>query len=160
MTTQRTTTRRPSTRPQLARAIIEADRLTLTRRERREYAELVVEHTGTWSTLDEPVAQRLAQALTSFIPLQYLMRTKLDDGLTIEPKPTSRPELDRAVNAGAKLGLTREEMLDAGALLVGVEGSWARMSDEQAQRVGDALVGFVAMQYVLAMRDSGRVELR
>lgn len=59
--------------PQRTRAILLADRLTLTTQERHELAELVVDHVGSWSRLNEPKARRLADAMDCFLSIQYLL---------------------------------------------------------------------------------------
>jgi hypothetical protein len=46
--------------PERARAITLADKLTLTRKERHELAEWMLDHTGSWATLKEPDAKRIA----------------------------------------------------------------------------------------------------
>jgi hypothetical protein len=51
-----------------------------------------------------------------------------------------------------KLGLTRDDRLCLGEYLVGHEGSWASMSEDDAQRVADALRAFPAVQWLYADR--------
>jgi hypothetical protein len=59
--------------PERGRAIFLAKKLTLSDSERRELAEWMVEHTGSWSTLKEEDAKRIADALNCFIGIQYLL---------------------------------------------------------------------------------------
>lgn len=59
--------------PQRTRAILLARKLTLTVGERHELAEWIVDHSGSWSRLPEPKARRLADAMDSFIAIQYLL---------------------------------------------------------------------------------------
>lgn len=54
------------------RAVIEADKLTLTRDERHELAAYLVGHEGSWSTLPEDKASRIADALKGFLVIQAL----------------------------------------------------------------------------------------
>jgi hypothetical protein len=58
---------------QRARAIIAAERLTLDRLERHELAEFLVGHEGSWSTLSEDDARRIADALDAFVAVQWLL---------------------------------------------------------------------------------------
>lgn len=58
---------------QRARAILEAKRLTLTRAERHELADWLIDFRGSWSTLPEVGARRLADAMSAFIGIQHLL---------------------------------------------------------------------------------------
>lgn len=62
------------------------------------------------------------------------------------------PQLRRALTWASKLKLTREDRHALGEYLVGHEGSWARMSEENASRVADALRCFTAVQWLWADR--------
>lgn len=59
--------------PQRTRAIISAKKLTLTRPERHELAEMLCGYSGTWSTIDEDCARRIADALEGFLIVQALL---------------------------------------------------------------------------------------
>lgn len=58
---------------QRTRAIIAAERLTLDQRERRELAEFLTGHGGSWATISEPDARRVADALDAFLAVQALL---------------------------------------------------------------------------------------
>lgn len=60
-------------RGQRTRAIIAAEKLTLSRAERHDLAELLVGHAGSWHTLSEPDARRVADALDAFLAVQALL---------------------------------------------------------------------------------------
>lgn len=60
-------------RGQRTRAIIAAEKLTLSRSERHDLAELLVGHAGSWHTLSEPDARRVADALEAFLAVQALL---------------------------------------------------------------------------------------
>lgn len=55
------------------RAIMEADKLTLTRDERHQLAEYLVGHTGSWSRISEDDAKRVGDALHGFLVIQALL---------------------------------------------------------------------------------------
>lgn len=55
------------------RAIMAADKLGLTREERHDLAEVLVKHTGSWSTLSEADARRVGDGLESFLIIQALL---------------------------------------------------------------------------------------
>lgn len=63
----------PTQRAQRTRAIIAAEQLTLSRQERREFAEFLVGHTGSWRTLSEDDARRIADALSAYLAVQALL---------------------------------------------------------------------------------------
>lgn len=67
------TTATETLHPQRTRAIIAAGKLTLTQLERRDLAELLTGHTGTWSTISEDDARRIADALDAFLAIQALL---------------------------------------------------------------------------------------
>jgi len=58
---------------QRIRAIINSDKLTLSREERHDLARMLVNHSGSWKTLGEPEARRIADALDSFLIIQALL---------------------------------------------------------------------------------------
>ena len=58
---------------QRTRAIINADKLTLDRQERHDLAELLTGHEGSWRTLDEDDARRIADALDGYLAVQALL---------------------------------------------------------------------------------------
>lgn len=58
---------------QRTRAIINADKLTLDREERHDLARLLVGHEGSWRTLDEDDARRIADALDGYLAVQALL---------------------------------------------------------------------------------------
>lgn len=59
--------------PQRTRAIIAAGKLTLDRDERRDLARMLVGHSGSWRTIEEPDARRVADALEAFLVIQALL---------------------------------------------------------------------------------------
>lgn len=67
-----------------------------------------------------------------------------------------RPQRRRAITAAIKLTLTRDERHDLAEYLTGHEGSWSTISEEDAQRVGDALFAFLAVQWLVQQRGPGR----
>lgn len=71
-------TKPPHPHGQRIRAVILADALTLSREERHEFAEMLVKHKGSWSSLSESDARRIADALEGFPIVQALlfMRTQ------------------------------------------------------------------------------------
>lgn len=58
----------------------------------------------------------------------------------------------RAIVAAEKLTLTRLERQELAEFLTGHEGSWARISEDDARRVADALDAFLAVQALLLLR--------
>lgn len=66
------------------------------------------------------------------------------------------PQLRRALTAAVKLTLTRQERHDFAEFLVGHEGSWNRMPEEDAKRVADALFAFPAVQWLVRERGPDR----
>ena len=58
---------------QRTRAIIAAERLTLDREERHELAAMLVGHEGTWATIAEDDARRIAEACDAFLIVQALL---------------------------------------------------------------------------------------
>lgn len=58
---------------QRTRAIIAAENLTLTRLERQDLAEFLTGHAGSWSTISEDDARRVADALDAFHAVQALL---------------------------------------------------------------------------------------
>ena len=67
-----------------------------------------------------------------------------------------RGQRTRAIIAAEKLTLSRAERHDLAELLTGHEGSWARISEDDARRVADALDAFLAVQALLLLRRPGR----
>jgi hypothetical protein len=61
---------------QRTRAIIAAERLTLDRAERHELAEFLVGHEGSWRSLAEDDARRIADAIDAFIGIQWLLEQR------------------------------------------------------------------------------------
>lgn len=59
--------------PQRTRAIIEAQKLSLTQQERRELAEMLVGHAGSWKSISEDDARRVADALKAYQIVQALI---------------------------------------------------------------------------------------
>lgn len=60
------------------RAIIAAQRLSLDRRERQDLAEFLTGHTGSWSTITEDDARRVADAIEAFLAVQALLLLRRD----------------------------------------------------------------------------------
>lgn len=58
---------------QRTRAIIAAERLTLDRHERQELAEFLTGHEGSWATISEDDARRVADACDAFLAVQALL---------------------------------------------------------------------------------------
>lgn len=63
----------PKPHGQRTRAIINAQRLSLDRQERHDLAQMLVHHHGSWATLSEPDARRIADALDAFLIVQALI---------------------------------------------------------------------------------------
>lgn len=63
----------PHPNPQRTRAIIEAQKLSLTQQERRELAEMLVGHAGSWKSISEDDARRVADALKAYQIVQALI---------------------------------------------------------------------------------------
>ena len=59
--------------PQRTRAVLAAQKLSLTQQERRELAGMLVDHHGTWANLSEDDARRIADALQAFLVVQALL---------------------------------------------------------------------------------------
>ena len=68
--------RRPEEHPQRLRAILLAQRLTLDRAERHDLATMLVGHEGSWRTLSEDDARRIADALYAFAAVQHLLNER------------------------------------------------------------------------------------
>lgn len=62
------------------------------------------------------------------------------------------PQLRRALTWASKLNLTRDDRHALGEYLVGHEGSWVTMTEENAMRIADALRAFPAVQWMWADR--------
>ena len=58
---------------QRTRAIISAEKLTLDRDERHELAELLTGHEGSWRTISEDDARRVADVCDGFLYVQHLL---------------------------------------------------------------------------------------
>lgn len=81
-------------RPQRRRALTWCSKLKLTRDDRHALAEYITGHEGSWSTLSEPDAMRIADALRAFNAVQWLWadrRVISGDGA-----PLPRPALAQA----------------------------------------------------------------
>lgn len=67
-----------------------------------------------------------------------------------------RPQRRRAITAAIALTLTRDERHDLAEYLTGHEGSWSTISEEDAQRVADAMFAYRAVQWLVQMRGPDR----
>lgn len=65
-----------SDRPQLRRALTACIKLTLTRDERHSLAEYLTGHEGSWSTISEEDARRVADAAFAFMAVQWLVQMR------------------------------------------------------------------------------------
>lgn len=63
----------PHPNPQRTRAIIECQKLSLDQQERHELAHMLVGHEGSWSTLSEDDARRIADAAQAYLVVQALV---------------------------------------------------------------------------------------
>lgn len=78
--------------PQLRRALTWASKLQLTRDDRLALAEYITGHEGSWRTMSEETAQRIADALQAFNAVQWLWadrRVITGDGAAL-PRPALR----------------------------------------------------------------------
>lgn len=63
-------------RPQRIRALTLARKMTLTDDERRELAAVLTGHEGSWRTISEEDARRVADALHAFAYVQHLLNER------------------------------------------------------------------------------------
>lgn len=61
---------------QRTRAVILANRMTLDRDERHDFAEFLVGHHGSWTTLGEQNARRIADALEGYVAVQHILNQR------------------------------------------------------------------------------------
>lgn len=66
-------------RPQLRRALTACIKLTLTRDERHSLAEYLTGHEGSWSSISEEDAQRVADAAFAYMAVQWLVQMRHPD---------------------------------------------------------------------------------
>lgn len=66
---------------------------------------------------------------------------------------TTRPQLTRAIVAAKHLTLSRHERLELTELLFDRRCSWSELTEDDCQRVADALNCYLHVQALLAMRN-------
>lgn len=75
--------------PQVRRALVWSTKLGLDQDERHDLAELLTGHEGSWSTLSEEDAKRVADALQAYNAVQWLHQYRTDR------PPLTRPAIRR-----------------------------------------------------------------
>lgn len=80
--------------PQLRRALTWSSKLGLTRQDRHALAEYLTGHEGSWTTMTEADAMRVADALRAFTAVQWLWADRRV--ITGDGEPLPRPALSHA----------------------------------------------------------------
>jgi hypothetical protein len=80
--------------PQLRRALTWASKLKLTREDRHALGEYLTGHEGSWATMSDEDAMRIADALRAFNAVQWLYADRR--ALNGDDAPLPRPALAHA----------------------------------------------------------------